>query len=432
MFKALIKPFIPKIVLKIRLYIRNFYLYYRVQIRHKYLEKKIKRKTKIRVVFLVIHKSIWKVDTVYKKMESDCIFDPVILICPDNTLDKNQRIKMLYECFYYFSERGYKTEISYQKEKKTWIKLVDLNPDIIFFTNPYNLTSKEYYKSAYLNYLSIYVPYYFMATRHAGGDHDQYSDIFFSLMWKLYWPHLSAFEANKKFSFNRGKNSYVIGYPASESILTKGVIKNNIWKGQAHNKKKIIYAPHHTIEDNNLSLSTFLSYGLLMKSLATKYSESVQWAFKPHPMLKQKLYKHPDWGTEKTNEYYAFWKNNSYTQIHEGGYDDLFLSSDSIIHDCSSFIVEYAFIRRPCLFLVKSNKFQNLLNSFGKEFIKIYDKAYNSNDIENFINSIIGNNIFFNEHKTSSYIDEYIYKHYETSTPSEIIIQQIKSSINHD
>lgn len=79
-------------------------------------------------------------------------------------------------------------------------------------------------------------------------------------------------------------------------------------------KKKIIWAPHHSLEDcGGLQLSTFLSYYKFFFELAQKYFNDIQIVFKPHPLLKEKLYQHPDWGKEKRTHTI---KNGTATRIH--------------------------------------------------------------------------------------------------------------------
>ena len=90
------------------------------------------------------------------------------------------------------------------------------------------------------------------------------------------------------------------------------------WRVQPTLVKKIIFAPHHTIEESKYSLSSFLKFGEFIKSLAKAYQGKIQWSFKPHPILKSKLYLHPYWGKQKTDAYYNFWKDESYTQLDEG------------------------------------------------------------------------------------------------------------------
>lgn len=75
----MIKRFIPKFI-KNKYYDflnSNFYkkyLFKKMQKKHKQLIEQIKGKEKIKVVFLAIHKSVWKVDPVFKKMLDDPYF----------------------------------------------------------------------------------------------------------------------------------------------------------------------------------------------------------------------------------------------------------------------------------------------------------------------------------------------------------------------
>ena len=55
------------------------------------------------------------------------------------------------------------------------------------------------------------------------------------------------------------------------------------WKEQSINKKRIIYAPHHSLSVSNsfISISCFLEVCDFMLELADKYQDKVQIAFKP-------------------------------------------------------------------------------------------------------------------------------------------------------
>ncbi len=404
-------------------------LFKQMQVKHTELLEQMKDKQKIKVVFLAIHESVWKVDPVFRKMLEDPFFEPEILVCPYTIYGEERMLEDMEQAYNYFIDKGYPVRKS-RNEDGSWVKLSDIKPDIIFFTNPHSLTRKEYYEEAYMNYLSCYVPYYFMATKHIAPN-QEYNNIFFAAVWKIYWPHLTCMRQHKKLSVNKGSNGICVGYPAGEILVdNKYVYDFYSWKEQNNNKRKIIFAPHHTIEDNKHSLSSFLKYADLMQQLAIANQDKAQWSFKPHPMLKSKLYLHPDWGTEKTNFYYNFWHSQSYTQLDEGEYHDLFLSSDAIIHDCSSFIVEYALTGKPSLYLINKNNLRNLLNDFGKSAMKTSQRARSVDDVETFIDEVI------NQSNTAKITDSqdferYIHEYYQTDLPSERIINDLKQSIGN-
>jgi DivIVA domain-containing protein len=64
------------------------------------------------------------------------------------------------------------------------------------------------------------------------------------------------------------------------------------------------------------------------KEFAEKYADRIQWAFKPHPLLRDTLYQHPDWGKERTDAYYGRWESMPNTQLETGAYVELFKQSD--------------------------------------------------------------------------------------------------------
>ena len=103
---------------------------------------------------------------------------------------------------------------------------------------------------------------------------------------------------------NKACNCLCTGLPMTDIYMQ--VSSDNPWKPQEKPKKQIIYAPHHTISSQEwLHFSTFLTYSDTMLLLAKKYSDKVQFAFKPHPALRGKL--EYMWGKEKTDNYYQEW-----------------------------------------------------------------------------------------------------------------------------
>ena len=423
-----IKQLLSKIKSKLIVSNRKKLLVERMRQKHRLLVIDLESKDKVKVVFLVIHASVWKVDSVFRQMLQDPYFDPEILICPYVQDDEERMQEDMNQAYNFFKNKCYPVTKS-QKADGSWVMLDDIKPDIVFFTNPYKITITEYYENAYFNYLTCYIPYYFMATTHAGDEFEQYNNLIFLLAWKIYWPHEHCSILHKKLSVNGGKNGITYGYPATENLaFNRNVFPESRWRVQPTLVKKIIFAPHHTIEESKYSLSSFLKFGEFIKSLAKAYQGKIQWSFKPHPILKSKLYLHPYWGKQKTDAYYNFWKDESYTQLDEGDYDDLFLTSDAIIHDCSSFIVEYAFTGKPCLYLLNDNNLDDLLNEFGAGVMQVYEQAKTIDEIKIFADNVIREAIMLDKVKRR-YFDNYVETYYKDKSPSERIINNLIQSI---
>jgi|SRR5690625_36181 len=407
-------------------------LTFQMQKKHQELLEKIKEKDRIKVVFLAIHKSVWKVDSVFQRMLRDPLFEPLILVCPYIKYGEKRMWEDMRSSYRYFKQKNYPVLFSYDQKENRWITLEEIQPHIVFFTNPHNLTRNEYYQEAFLNYLSCYVPYYFMITKHAGSYKDIYNTLFFNSLWRFYATSEENLQSYIAHSINKC-SGLCVGYPALEGLVNNNINKSNhAWDNNSHSKIKIIYAPHHTIDGDDNSLSTFLQYGEYILELSKKYKETFFWSFKPHPMLKSKLYEHPDWGVDKTNRYYENWKTGISSQFDDGEYEQLFVHSNAIIHDCSSFIVEYAVVKKPALYLVNSNTF-NLLTDLGENILtSSYKLALNQQDIEVFIQSLIDKDV--KHEKTnkieSNELNDYIEKLFINESPSKKIINDIKYRLN--
>lgn len=404
----------------------------RMQKKHQELLASLKGKKKIRVVFLAIHKSVWKVDTVFQRMLADPFFEPEILVCPYTPYGEERMLEDMEHAYNYFKDKGYPITKSL-KDDGSWVKLEEIQPDIVFFTNPHHLTRKEYYEDAYLNYLSCYVPYHHEVG--SGGDVNvQFNQLFHNAMWRIYSTHKDSYDIFRRTSYRKGGNVEVTGFPAME-VYFESKIGRCVWKN-TDERLRIIWAPHHTISESNISYSNFIKYSDLFCKLANKYQEKVVWAFKPHPVLKSKLYMHRDWGIEKTNKYYDFWNENNFTQLEDGEYSDLFLMSDAMIHDSGSFLGEYLYMKKPVMYLISESNVEHAIDgytvgdytNFGIEALKACEHGYNQEGIIAFIDNIIeGKNKLKVEHL--SFLLNNVEPYFNKLHPSDRIIKSIAAAL---
>lgn len=406
-------------------------LFLHMQQKHKELLQQIKGKEKIKVVFLAIHKSVWKVDPVFQKMLADPFFEPMILVCPYTNYGEERMWQDMKECYEYFEQKGYPLLSAYDKEEQRWITLEEIQPDIVFFTNSHNLTRKEYYEDAYLNYLSCYVPYHHEVGSFGNND-SQHNQLFHNAVWKIFSAHEHSFLLAKSCSASKGKNIQVTGFPAMESLVEAK--KNNnyldVWKTK-DGRKRIIWSPHHLINEE-INQSNFLEYADFFIDLACKFKKDVVWAFKPHPILKSKLLCHPEWGVSRTEKYYSFWEKQEFTQLELGAYEDLFLSSDCMIHDCGSFLAEYLYVEKPVLYILNEKHSGQFFNSFGKKALLSCRIGYKKSDIEMFVKNIINDKPVNITDAHNGFIADDIEPYFSNKKPSDSIINFIKNNLKYD
>ncbi|MBC8600840.1 CDP-glycerol glycerophosphotransferase family protein [Parabacteroides acidifaciens] len=381
---CVIKSILPysfkKRLLNLFYYFRFRYNYWLNHSRYLHIEKRIAKQKNIKVVFFVTSSYEWKADELYLLLENSPRFIPYIVICPIITQGQSKMIEDIKSAELFFSKKRYRYYNSYNNETKKWMDVnKEIMPDIVFFASPYRgLTLNRYYIYNYSNSLSCYIPYGFMI---ANIEQHQFNEYFHNLLWKGFYETNIHKKMAAKYALNRGENIIVSGYPQCDQFCkSTSSYDMSVWKNTSKSMKRLIWAPHHTIEKNNvdISYSNFLEYADFMLEVADNYFDKIQIAFKPHPLLKYKLYAHKEWGKDKTDNYFECWRTRTNTQLEEGNYVDLFMTSDGMVMDSISFMAEYLFTKKPSLFMVAGNTRSNF-NDFGK---LVFDLLYKSDSKE--------------------------------------------------
>lgn len=370
-----------------------------VENNHKKAIKKIREKKIINVAFFLINLSQWKYEKLYFLLKDDDRFNPIVFVCPFITYSKEIMKSELRNAFQYLSEREYNV-INIIDEDGSLIDAKKVfKPDLVFFSSSWSHTYKPYLVHNFLDTLTAYVPY---AYTSSGIFDINFNKPIHNLSWKFFVESTLHKKWAQEHSYSHGKNVVVTGYPGLDILLDSTYKPKNPWKPQKNKKKRIIWAPHHTIPGHqNIEFSNFLEYSELMLDIAGKYKDFIQFAFKPHPNLKGKLYEDKEWGENRTNLYYKRWEELPNGQLEEGSYVDLFLTSDAMIHDSRSFIAEYLATQKPVMFLMRNSKIKMATNCIGlKAFEKMYIGKQDS-DIIHFIEEVVllGNDIMKNERK---------------------------------
>lgn len=387
--------------------------------------RRLKGKNTLKCVFFVAEVADWKCDKVYLRMLENPRIDPLIIVCPAINFGDTNRVFESQRCEAFFREKGYDFLLAYDFETGRLLDVQkEVKPDLIFYTDPYRyLTEDKYYITSYRDTLGVYVPYGF--NNNSEFNHS-YNLLFHNLLWRFYVES----KVHKEFAINasrcNGRNIVAAGYPAIEGLIDGHKPSFNAWKNPDKGLKRIIWAPHHTIEPvGNFAYSCFLDYADFMLEMADKYKDKVQFVFRPHPYLRKKL--NNVWGLEKTDAYYKEWETRDNTSLLEGGYEDLFLTSDAMIHDSGSFTVEYLFVNKPVLRTINDIPLDHMYNKFTLKCLEYYYFAKNQQQIEQFINDvIIGRDPL--ETKRTEFVNGVLMP---KEMPSQIIIDDILDSIDH-
>ena len=350
--------------------------------------KGIRKKKTINILFFVVESNAWKYDSLYKLMLQDAHFNPIILICPQVNRGYDYMLERMNTCASYFKNRGYHYILTYNPETNEYFDAHTLMPDIICYTNPYKgLIHSEYYIDNFQNSLLCYVNYAYQNHTHEFG----FNLPFHQSLWRYYVECKYNLSLIKKYSPINGRNCVVTGYPMYDAFKQGTSIGYN-WKIHNTQLKRIIWSPHHTIgiQTELIQYSTFELYYDVMLQLAEKYKDSIQFAFKPHPLLKEALYRLEGWGKKRTDDYYARWENLENGSYIDDEYVDLFNTSDAMINDSGSFTIEYLYIGKPCLLLNNYDR-QKDANKVALKAMQCWYKATTAEQIEKFIVDVVLN-----------------------------------------
>lgn len=362
---------------------------------HKGLIMYIKRKDKINIVFIASTLSMWRYQHIYRLLDRHPRFKVSIVILPFSRYSKEQQKNDIITLKAYFDSLG----IQYFVQDSTSINILrNLSPDILFYPQPYcNLYNPEFDYLHFRNRLLCYYPYAFWMSVNDWS----YNMPLHNYAWKLFYSTELHRKDAEIYAINKGKNVEVVGYPNADDFLLKEHF--DVWRPQADCKKRVIWAPHYTIfSGGNVKQSNFLWMADFMLELADKYADKIQFVFKPHPRLQTELYKHDDWGKDRTARYYAEWETRKNTQLEEGDFIDLFMTSDAMIHDSGSFCVEYHYSGNPVMYIAEN--FEEQLTEkgeFGKLAMRLHYVGKCKEDIVNFIENVIlhGNDTMRQERK---------------------------------
>lgn len=308
---------------------------YRV-IAKKFKERKVKH---FRVGFIVSEISKWKCQSLYKLMENDKHFDPVIIVVP--LKEKNPDIckNKIAETRNYFVSKGLKTVVAWNFETQEASPLDQYNLDLVFYQQPWDIHKNHSIEKVSKKSLTYYVPYYVPNYGNLDFDcmifhHLLFRYYVFNSTWKnLYLEKMKGHEANL----------CPVGHPMLDYYLENPKVED---------KRYVIYAPHFSIQQDSIGYGTFDWSGKVILDFALTHPE-LNWIFKPHPKLKRVLVEEHLMTENEVEEYWNNWRKVG--TVYEGGeYLPYFNDSKCLITDCGSFLVEYFYTGNPVIHLVSN------------------------------------------------------------------------------
>lgn len=424
--KKIIKNVIPKKLLKHLKQFRLNIIALGCFIRNRHNLRSIAGKKDVyNVLFFLESSSLWKYGYLFRLMQESRCFNPTILVCPNIKKKRSEKFDVMLSTYNEMLANGYNTILAYNMQSDEYVDIRGLDPHIIFFTNSWEqYLDEQFHISQYKDVLTCYLNYSFVTTPHKWSFVTNVS----TRVWK-YFQECSEYNRFLK-QWTIGKNAVVSGYTMFDEFITLDAIGKD-WKLKNNSLlKRVIYAPHHSIPeiaDGIIALSTFLIHAEVMLEIAEQYKDKIQFVFKPHPGLLNNLYQHSNWGKKKADEYYLKWMMGENTACVNGEYIDLFKSSDAMIHDCSSFTVEYLYTQKPVCFLSNIGH-EGQANEIALRAYDAHYKAKTKKEICEFLDTVVLGGVDEKRGERETFYNEVLLPP-NGCTASENIFNELKKSL---
>ena len=353
---------------------------------YNFLVWRLRHKKTINVVFFASSISMWRYQHLYELLSKNQRFNANIIIHPAFAYSADQQKADVDALIEFFENKNTPYSLAVTSEGKFIDIRKEFSPDILFYPQPYNnFYSEDISYSNFYDKLLCYYPYAFWTSK----ENWSYNQPLHKMAWKLFYSTELHRKDAVKYAYRKDNNVEIVGYPTADDFIQTS--HASVWKEQAISKKRLIWASHFTIFSGGpLYQSNFLWMADFMLDVVKKYSDEIQFVFKPHPRLYTELCKHPDWGEAKTKEYYKLWETMDNTQIETGEFVDLFMTSDAMIHDCGSFSVEYHYSENPVMYIAQNFEEQvEDKNDFGKLAMNLHYVGKEKQDIIDFIDNVV-------------------------------------------
>jgi len=380
--------------------------------------QKLQKKREINVYFLSTHPSQWACNDLYHLFESCTRFRPFVILA--NEWGYGERADVGHIDFY---KNKYRIKGS---DKKNHAPVI--NPEeycIIIYSQPIEGKNYTYCISKFSNALTIFLSY--------GIPVDNNCHLLYSRDFNKYVSYqyvLNCHVVKHARNYEKGLESNMIetGYIGCDEIL-KSTYRCPVNHFMKSRKKIIIWAPHHSIEKYcEYPFSNFLTMAEFMLNVRSEFENEVVFVFKPHPGLKEKLYNHPDWGVEKTDNYYDQWKNKANSLLSELEYNEIFLKSDAMILDSISFLSTYQAVKKPICFVMRKENSISKFSNIGKQCLSSSYVVLDYKEILSFINNVVlkGNDPLSYKRELTW---KYLYGKFPRGNSSELIFNHINSIV---
>lgn len=315
------------------------------------------------VIFICHRPQVWNsLKTVYRSFLEDDLFEVYIVRIPIRRCSEDGGwLSNVYDLedkndFW----EGVNCIDGYDSENNSWFDPKTLNPDYVFYQQPYNVMFHDYYKSWIVSkYAKIcYTPYYFAFSSGDVMENTKPVDFiknlsFFFVQDNYYKEKVLALKSANRIITGAVE---VLGMPRLDLLRQDSVNKRD--------RYSILWLPRWTFDEGT---SHFLEY----KGSISDYCEEndVSYILRPHPQMFRELTRIGLMSNSQLEEFVNSIQTNENAFLDENtDYIETFYESDCLVADYTSLLIEYLFTGKPIIYCHRTNVFDDFGNRIAEGF----------------------------------------------------------------
>lgn len=366
---------------------------YNVLLLNQFNSQKTIKNNKKHVLFLIHNMTTWTaLAGIYeemKKRENVEIF--VLAIQADESSAPHQK-SYSSKTEKYLKEEEIKFDKINSNDIERFIAYMSsINPDYVIRQSPWDDDIPWLYSSMNLaRYKLIYIPYHTLdILEEFSGDDGVDMEInqnFHLYCDKIYC--LSEYHLKKAKKTFIGRKE-ILKYFGNTKLENIAIQYNNKKCNSISSTLKILWAPHHSINNEWLAFGTFEKNCMEFIKIAKQYGNRIHIKLRAHPLLKQSM---ENFNKELYESFIQEWNKLENVSLDEDwNYLNSFKWSDILVTDGVSFIAEYPLTKKELVFI--ENKKHIEFNKNGLEAKKCCHVIETNEELRNIIEKILKNEL---------------------------------------
>ena len=312
---------------------------------------------KIRVGFMLqVPNNFAVIEPVYDAVCRDPGMEPVVLLMPELTFALYVKITRVdWEKTYSFGHEkcGEHCVETWNPKTQTWLDPAELQLDYVFIPRPYETYLPKMYRASALRRLCrvCFVPY---SSPLLEDWHLMYNTHFIRNVSLLFCEKeaSAAYVREKIGPTVRSGDQKVFnsGFPKFDGVVSGEGLESDAWpRPREKSGFRVLWTPRWTL-DPKLGGSSFLKYREEMIRWAEEDAD-VDLLFRPHPLALETYVREGILTREEEERYLLRYEQCGNAAVdRKSTYYDTMWSSDALITDVSSMLMDYMFTGRPILY----------------------------------------------------------------------------------